>query len=89
MFISGDVHFTEITRYDCAIRYPLYDVTSSGITQGIEKALPPLVFRFMAWVTPSTMRVFNSNCRYKSCTYGNYFYMTFFFVFYIIAILYG
>ncbi|XP_065847975.1 uncharacterized protein [Euphorbia lathyris] len=72
-FISGDVHFGEISRYDCATGYPLYDVTSSGITQAVEKAIPsPLKFivRFVAWLTPTTMRVMNQNCRFKSCTYG-------------------
>ncbi|ESR48735.1 hypothetical protein CICLE_v10003552mg, partial [Citrus x clementina] len=28
-FISGDVHFGEITRYDCDVGYALYDITSS------------------------------------------------------------
>ncbi|KAB2096342.1 hypothetical protein ES319_A01G102400v1 [Gossypium barbadense] len=36
-FISGDVHFGEITRYDCAAGYPLYDITSSGLIQAVEK----------------------------------------------------
>lgn len=72
-FISGDVHFGEITRYDCAVGYPLYDITSSGLTQAVEEVLPsPLRFivRFLAWFTPSTMRVMSHNCRYRSCTYG-------------------
>ncbi|XP_078443697.1 calcineurin-like metallo-phosphoesterase superfamily protein isoform X2 [Wolffia australiana] len=71
-FISGDVHFSEITRFDCATGYPLYDVTSSGITQSVENAVPllsPLV-RFLARVTPCTMRIYNSGCRYSSCIYG-------------------
>ncbi|XP_027148041.1 uncharacterized protein LOC113748703 isoform X4 [Coffea eugenioides] len=72
-FISGDVHFGEITRYDCAAGYPLYDITSSGITQAVEKAVPsPLHFlvRFAARLTPSTMRVMDRGCSYSSCTYG-------------------
>ncbi|XP_052201261.1 uncharacterized protein LOC127807450 isoform X2 [Diospyros lotus] len=72
-FISGDVHFGEITRYDCASGYPLYDITSSGLTQAVEKALPPplhFIVRFLAWLTPSTMRVLDRNCRYRSCTSG-------------------
>lgn len=72
-FISGDVHFGEITRYDCATGYPLYDVTASGITQAVEKVVPtPLHFlvRFLAWLTPATLRVMNGNCRRKACTYG-------------------
>ncbi|MQL96358.1 hypothetical protein Taro_029029 [Colocasia esculenta] len=71
-FISGDVHFAEITRYDCATGYPLYDLTSSGLTQAVEKVVPSLAFlvRVAAWLTPTTMRVYNSECRYKSCIYG-------------------
>ncbi|XP_020111109.1 uncharacterized protein LOC109726088 isoform X2 [Ananas comosus] len=72
-FISGDVHFGEITRYDCGCQYPLYDITSSGLTQAVEKAVPSsLAFflRVIAWLVPSTMRVFGPYCRYRSCTYG-------------------
>lgn len=72
-FISGDVHFGEISRYDCATEYPIYDVTSSGLNQAVEKAVPaPLHFvvRFLAWLTPTTMRVMDKSCRYSSCTYG-------------------
>jgi hypothetical protein len=72
-FISGDVHFGEISRYDCATGYPLYDVTASGLTQAVEKAVPhvfSLIVRFVAWLTPTTMRVISTNCRFKSCTYG-------------------
>lgn len=72
-FISGDVHFGEITRYDCAVGYSLYDITSSGLTQAVEKAVPApfhFVVRFLAWWTPSTMRVMGKNCRHRSCTYG-------------------
>ncbi|KFK32929.1 hypothetical protein AALP_AA6G307500 [Arabis alpina] len=73
IFISGDVHFGEITRYDCAVGYPLYDVTSSGLVQSVEKVFPrPLRFivRLLFWYTPSTMRVINDNCKFKACTYG-------------------
>ncbi|KAF3446961.1 hypothetical protein FNV43_RR12141 [Rhamnella rubrinervis] len=72
-FISGDVHFGEITRYDCASGYPLYDITSSGLTQAVEEAVSsPLHFfvRFVAWLTPAPLRVMNRNCRYRSCTFG-------------------
>lgn len=72
-FISGDVHFGEISRYDCGCQYSLYDITSSGLTQAVEKAVPPplaFVVRVVAWLTPSTMRVFAPICRYRSCTYG-------------------
>lgn len=73
LFISGDVHFGEITRYDCALDYPLYDITSSGLTQSIEEVVPPslrFLVSFIAWLTPSTMRVKSQNCRYKACIYG-------------------
>ena len=33
VFISGDVHYAELSRLSPAGLYPLYDVTSSGITQ--------------------------------------------------------
>lgn len=72
-FISGDVHFGEIARYNCAAGYPLYDITSSGLTQAVEKAVsPPLRFivRILAWLTPAIMRVKDKSCRYRSCTYG-------------------
>ncbi|KAK4351738.1 hypothetical protein RND71_027256 [Anisodus tanguticus] len=72
-FISGDVHFGEIAKYNCAASYPLYDITSSGLTQAVEKAVsPPLHFivRFLAWLTPAIMRVKDKNCKYRSCTYG-------------------
>lgn len=79
-FISGDVHFGEITRYDCAIDYPLYDITSSGLTQSVEAVVPPFLrflVRFVAWLTPSTMRVKGPNCRYSSCTYGKPYLLIF------------
>uniref|UniRef100_A0A0E0K1T9 PhoD-like phosphatase metallophosphatase domain-containing protein n=1 Tax=Oryza punctata TaxID=4537 RepID=A0A0E0K1T9_ORYPU len=73
LFISGDVHFGEISRYDCGAQYPLYDVTSSGLTQSVENSVPAVfqpLMRLVALLTPTTMRVFSPNCRYKSCTYG-------------------
>lgn len=33
VFISGDVHWAEISRLEAEGCYPLYDITSSGITQ--------------------------------------------------------
>lgn len=32
MFISGDVHYAEVSKFESPGCYPLYDVTSSGIT---------------------------------------------------------
>uniref|UniRef100_A0ACD5YU21 Uncharacterized protein n=1 Tax=Avena sativa TaxID=4498 RepID=A0ACD5YU21_AVESA len=73
LFISGDVHFGEIARFDCGAKYPLYDITSSGLTQSVENSVPEIfqsVMRLLAWLTPTPMRVFNPNCRHKSCSYG-------------------
>ncbi|KAK4796069.1 hypothetical protein SAY86_028395 [Trapa natans] len=72
-FISGDVHFGEISRFDCGAKYPLYEFTSSGLTQAVEKVVPHAfrsLIRGIAWLTPATMRLMSSNCRYSSCTYG-------------------
>jgi alkaline phosphatase D len=33
MFISGDVHWGELSRQEVPGHYPLWDVTSSGITE--------------------------------------------------------
>ncbi|KAL9257129.1 hypothetical protein AKJ16_DCAP04634 [Drosera capensis] len=58
LFISGDVDYGEMARYDCATGYPLYNITSSGLTQSVEGTLPSplrLVVRFIAWVTPTTV----------------------------------
>ena len=33
VFISGDVHWGEISKFENRTTYPIYDVTSSGITQ--------------------------------------------------------
>ena len=33
VFISGDVHWAEMSKYESEGCYPLYDITSSGITQ--------------------------------------------------------
>jgi alkaline phosphatase D len=80
LFISGDVHFGEITRYDCASDYPLFDITSSGLTQSVEEVLPHFLrslVRFVALLTPSTMRVKGPNCKYKSCVYGKFYLLVF------------
>lgn len=80
-FVSGDVHFGEIARYDCGGQYPLYDITSSGLTQAIEKVVPSLVaiiVRVLAWLTPTTMRVKTVKCRFRSCIYGMIAYIIIF-----------
>lgn len=33
-FISGDRHFAELSMIDAAVGYPIYDLTSSGLTKG-------------------------------------------------------
>ncbi len=40
LIISGDVHWGEISKLDVEGQYPLYDVTSSGITQTWDKIAP-------------------------------------------------
>lgn len=73
IFISGDVHFGEITRFDCGAQYPSYDVTSSGLTQSVDNTVPEVfqpLMRLLAVLTPTTMRVLSPNCLYKSCTTG-------------------
>ncbi|PUZ76338.1 hypothetical protein GQ55_1G282200 [Panicum hallii var. hallii] len=73
IFVSGDVHFGEIARFDCGVQYPLYDVTSSGLTQSVDNSVPVVfqpIMRLLAVLTPTTMRVLNPNCLYKSCTTG-------------------
>jgi len=40
LFISGDVHYGEISRLRSAGMYPLYDITSSGITSTWDFATP-------------------------------------------------
>ncbi|KAJ4817803.1 Calcineurin-like metallo-phosphoesterase superfamily protein [Rhynchospora pubera] len=72
-FISGDVHFGEIARYDCGSLYPIYDITSSGLTRSLEEDSTPAVaflIRAIFRIVPSTMRVFSANCRHKSCIYA-------------------
>nr|HMP31918.1 alkaline phosphatase D family protein [Saprospiraceae bacterium] len=40
IFISGDVHYAEISKMENSIGYPLYDFTSSGITSTWHFATP-------------------------------------------------
>ncbi|HNB48553.1 MAG TPA: alkaline phosphatase D family protein [Chitinophagales bacterium] len=39
-FLSGDVHYSELTKTQPAGMYPIYDVTSSGITHHEDKVSP-------------------------------------------------
>ncbi len=39
-FLSGDVHFAELTKTQPAGMYPIYDVTASGITHHEDKVSP-------------------------------------------------
>lgn len=39
-FLSGDVHFAELTKVEQPGLYPIYDVTSSGITHHEDKVSP-------------------------------------------------
>lgn len=79
IFTSGDVHFGEIARYDCGVQYPLYDITSSGLTRSLEEEGGPLMaylIRVVFWLVPSTMRIFSPSCRHKSCIYGTNYLRT-------------
>lgn len=40
VFISGDTHYAELSRLDVNVPYPLYDLTSSGLTE-VWHVLPP------------------------------------------------
>jgi alkaline phosphatase D len=40
LFISGDVHYGEISKWQHPITYPIYDITSSGITSTWKFATP-------------------------------------------------
>lgn len=46
IFISGDRHLAEVSRMDLrSLQYPLYDITSSGLTHSYEKADEPNRYR--------------------------------------------
>lgn len=80
VFISGDVHFGEIARFDCGLTYPVYDFTSSGLTEAVKDKAPfPLsvVLAYCSWIMPHTMRIMNSRCTTKSCIYGKVNFGTF------------
>jgi alkaline phosphatase D len=42
--LSGDTHYGEISRLDDNVPYPLWDITSSGITE-VEEFIPPNALR--------------------------------------------
>lgn len=43
VLLSGDVHFAELNRQDCpALGYPLWDITSSGLTHSWGGPIKPL-----------------------------------------------
>jgi alkaline phosphatase D len=44
VFLSGDTHYGEITRLDRNVPYPLWDITSSGITE-VWPVTPPNALR--------------------------------------------
>ena len=77
IFISGDVHFGEIARFDCGLTYPVYDITSSGLTQAVEEEASTIFSYILAlgsWLLPHTMRVKNSRCATNSCVYGREYF---------------
>ncbi len=49
VFLSGDVHYTEVTRREGLLPYPLYEFTSSALTAGAHtRELPPDPGRVLA-----------------------------------------
>lgn len=40
VFLSGDTHYGELTRLDVNVPYPLYDLTSSGLTEEWKVGVP-------------------------------------------------
>ena len=40
VFLSGDVHWGELSKMETEGQYPIYDITSSGITQTWDKPEP-------------------------------------------------
>lgn len=79
VFLSGDVHFGEISRFDCSpAGYPLYDLTSSGLTQAAQLAFKPpagLLQTLGGIIIPSPMRVELEPGSYgcqngRPCVYG-------------------
>lgn len=40
IFLSGDRHFADLSMMDGGLGYPIYDLTSSGLTQGYDKWRP-------------------------------------------------
>eukprot|EP00002_Diphylleia_rotans_P014468 TRINITY_DN2821_c0_g2_i1.p1 TRINITY_DN2821_c0_g2~~TRINITY_DN2821_c0_g2_i1.p1 ORF type:complete len:346 (-),score=50.25 TRINITY_DN2821_c0_g2_i1:478-1515(-) len=58
VFISGDVHFGEIMVDDCARNpYPLYEITSSGLTHSCMSIFKPLFCMPLMWLLPRTYQV--------------------------------
>lgn len=45
LFLSGDTHWTELTKREDVAPYPLYDFTSSGLTE-VWKLITPNQYRF-------------------------------------------
>lgn len=75
VFISGDMHFGEIARFDCGLTYPVYDITSSGLTEAVEEkpnGFPwSTILAYCSWLLPETMRFHNWRCATKSYLYGD------------------
>lgn len=51
VLLSGDRHKAELSRHDEAIGYPLYDVTSSGLTHSVSPEQEPNRHRVGSYVT--------------------------------------
>eukprot|EP01117_Protostelium_nocturnum_P017851 TRINITY_DN7342_c0_g1_i1.p1 TRINITY_DN7342_c0_g1~~TRINITY_DN7342_c0_g1_i1.p1 ORF type:complete len:414 (-),score=96.20 TRINITY_DN7342_c0_g1_i1:31-1272(-) len=46
--LSGDVHYGEILKSEKVLTYPMWEITSSGLTHSWHDDLPPKVFDFLA-----------------------------------------
>jgi alkaline phosphatase D len=40
LFLSGDIHYAELSKLDVNVPYPLWDLTSSGLTEEWRVATP-------------------------------------------------
>jgi len=58
VLLSGDVHHAEIMRNNCShLGYPLYEITSSGLTHSFASQVPFLGSAFVDYVLPTKYRL--------------------------------
>jgi alkaline phosphatase D len=66
IFISGDIHSAELLRSDCALGYPLYEFTSSGMTHSVRTMLKSL------WLSTFAFSVVRSRLTVTDYDHLNY-----------------